>query len=98
MDLRYHPAVQRDISEILTYYSERSTITADRFWDALQERFKEIADNPGHFGFIDESRGLRRARLRHFPYLIVYYQSSKGVKITCIKHEKRHPFVGLFRR
>jgi len=98
MTLRFHPAVQHDINEVLTYYSERSPTTAERFWNALHERFGEIAENPGQFAFINQTRGLRRARLRKFPYLITYYQTSQGVKITCVKHEKRHPLRGQLRR
>jgi len=98
MSLRFHPAVQHDINEVLTYYSERSPTTAERFWKALHERFGEIAENPGQFAFINEARSLRRARLRKFPYLITYYQTSHGVKITCVKHEKRHPLRGQLRR
>jgi plasmid stabilization system protein ParE len=62
MSLRFHPAVQHDINEVLTYYSERSPTTAERFWKALHERFGEIAENPAQFAFINEARGLRRAR------------------------------------
>lgn len=31
-------------------------------------------------------------------FLIVYYQTLDGVKITCVKHEKRHPLRGMKRR
>lgn len=98
MSLCFHPAVQHDINEVLGYYSERSSKAADGFWDALQERFDDIAANPDQFGFIQQARGLRRVRLQKFPYLAIYYQSAAGVKITCVKHEKRHPLQGLFRR
>ena len=91
MKLRFHPLVQRDIDEALSYYEERSTKAAERFWKALDTRLHEIALSPKRFGFIDEKRRMRRVALREFPYLIIYYESSKGTKITCVKHEKRHP-------
>ena len=98
MKLRFHPAVQRDINEVLEYYSERSPIAADRFWDELQTRFHEIAGNPERFGFLNQPRGLRRARLKKFPYVIIFYKTAQGAKITCVKHEHRHPNTGIFRR
>ena len=98
MNLRFHPAVQRDLNEVLDYYSERSLTAADRIWDALHEHLAEIAENPDHFGFIHQTRGLRRVRMRKFPYLIIFYQTRDGVKITCVKHEKRHPHRGMQRR
>jgi plasmid stabilization system protein ParE len=98
MNLAFHRLVQRDINDVLSYYSERSTLAADRFWAALEERFQEISVSPERFGYLDERRGLRRVLLRRFPYLIVYYLSPTGIKVTCVKHKKRHPLVGLLRR
>lgn len=66
MTLRFHPAVQRDINEVLDYYAERSLTVADRFWDDLHERFREITENPDQFGFLHKGRGIRRVRLRSF--------------------------------
>ena len=98
MTLRPHRAVQRDINEVLDYYAECSITAADRFWEDLHQRFREVAENPEQFGFIHKERGLRRVRLRKFPYLVLYYQGGSTVKITCVKHEKRHPLLGLRRR
>ena len=98
MNLRFHPGVQQDINEVLSYYAERSLTAADRFWDDLQVRFREIGEQPERFAYIHRPRGLRRARLRRFPHLIIYYQDAAGVKVTCVKHEKRHPAFGLGRR
>jgi plasmid stabilization system protein ParE len=98
MKLRFHPGVQNDLNEVLDYYSERSLTAVDRFWDDLHGRLSEIEANPQRFAFLHQLRGLRRARLHRFPYLIVYYEAADGVKVTCVKHEKRHPSFGLSRR
>ena len=70
MKLRFHPKVQNDVNEVLDYYSDRSLSAADRFWDDFQHRLTEIAEQPSRFGYIDAKRGLRRVRLRKFPYLV----------------------------
>ena len=98
MTVRFHSAVQREVSEVLDYYSERSMRTADQFWDELEARIEEIAENPKRFTLLDPIRGLRRAKLRKFSYMILYYISAHGVKISCVKHEKRHPNAGMSRR
>ena len=98
MNLRFHPLVQRDINEVLDYYAERSLTAPDRFWEDLHTRFREISEQPQHFSFIHQERGLRRVRLRKFPYLILYYQTAGGIKVTCVKHERRHPSFGIARR
>ena len=98
MNLRFHPLVQRDINEVLDYYAERSLTAPDRFWEDLFTRFHEISEQPQHFNFIHQERGLRRVRLRKFPYLILYYQTAGGIKVTCVKHGRRHPSFGITRR
>lgn len=97
MNLRFHPLVQRDINEVLDYYAERSSSAPGRFWNDLHTRFREISEQPQRFGYIHEARGLRRVRLRKFPHLILYYHDAKGIKVTCVKHEKRHPRFGISR-
>ena len=98
MNLRFHPGVQGDINEVMGYYAERSSTAAERFWDDLHTRFREIGERPQRFGFAREQRGLRGVRLRKFPYWIIYYQSAAGIKVTCVKHVKRHPSFGMQRQ
>lgn len=98
MSLRFHPRVQHDINEVLDYYGDKSLTAADRFWDDLHLRFQEIEQHPGRFPYLHPARGLRRAKLSRFPYLIVCYEGLSGIKIICVKHEKRHPAFGMSRR
>ena len=43
------------------------------------------------------SKVFRRVRLSRFPYLIVYRSESASVRVTLLKHERRHPLYGLQR-
>jgi len=98
VNLYFHASVQRDVDGAADYYSDKSASLGDEFWDDLQERLREIRENPNRFGFHVQRLGLRRARLRGFPYIVIYHVSSRGVKITCVKHNKQHPRFGLSRR
>lgn len=98
MNLDFHPKVQREIRAALRYYAARSPGAADRFWDAVQDRLRDIRDNPHRFGFHHEGRALRGAKLRKYPYCILYRVNSRGVRVTCVKHDKRRPLFGIFRR
>lgn len=40
---------------------------------------------------------LRRVRLKSFPYLIVYRDTPASIRVTLLKHERRHPLYGLKR-
>jgi plasmid stabilization system protein ParE len=50
MRLVYHPAVQKDVNAILSYYDRVSPELADELWDELNRVIEQIASNPqrGH--------------------------------------------------
>jgi plasmid stabilization system protein ParE len=65
MRLRYHPLVQRDVTEILTYYEAISPALADGFWDEFEDTIVRIQEAPTHCHF--DATGLRRTNMQGFP-------------------------------
>lgn len=98
MKLSYHPAVQRDVNGILSYYrSESGESLADRFFDALSICLDEIARHPERFPPYLGHHRFRRAKLGTFPHIVVFRILYDKVRVTVIKHEKRHPSFGMSR-
>ncbi len=98
MRLSYHPATQRDVDEILRHYRrEGGDALSDRFWHDLMDRLDEISKYPKRFSPYLRHPNFRRARLRRFPHLIVFRTLNDRIRITVIKHEKRHPAFGMGR-
>ena len=78
-----------DLSDIWNYtYSKWSEDQADKYYQMLQDTFKQIADNPGlgkdYSIVIDKLLGFRAGR--H----IVFYRSIEGDKIEVLRilHEQ----------
>lgn len=42
---------------------------------------------------------IQRSLMKRFPY-VIYFRAVDGasIRITVVKHEKRHPLFGLYRR
>ena len=98
MNLTFHPAVGRDVKAILAYYhKEGGERLADRFFSELQARFVEIAEQPTRFPYYLGNQILRRTTLHKFPYLILFRILPDSVRVSVVKHEKRHPNYGLWR-
>lgn len=98
MNLIFHPAVERDIKAIQSYYcKEGGEPLVDRFSAELKARFIEISEHPTRFPFYLSNRILRRATLHKFPYLILFRILPECVRASVVKHEKRHPNYGLWR-
>lgn len=99
MRLSYHPATQRDVNEILDYYrTEGGDALADRFYADLMARLDDVASRPERFAPYLGHAVFRRARLRRFPHVIVFRILRDCIRVTVIKHEKRHPAFGMGRR
>jgi plasmid stabilization system protein ParE len=95
MRLVYHPKVQKDVNGILRYYEGVSSNLADEFWNELRRFIELIGENPGHSH--PAERGLRRVNLRRFPYHILFRHLPMTIRIVVVRHNKRHPNVGVRR-
>ena len=96
MKVVYHPAVQRDVSKILRHYDGINDRLGDEFWEELNSFISQAADHPQRFHF--EGRDRRRVNLRRFPYHFLFREIPGGIRLTVLRHHKRHPARGLDRR
>ena len=92
MRLEYHPAVQKDFNDALDYYESKAGLhVADRFEAEFRASVAALKMGPTRFPFYQGSQLFRRVRLKFFPYVIVYRESPDVIRITLLKHERRHP-------
>ena len=90
MTLEFHPAVQQDFNAAIDYYAAEGGGHHERQGARLQV-------SPRQFAFYQGTTAFRRIRLRHFPYVVVYREKLDVVRVTILKHEKRHPRFGMNR-
>jgi plasmid stabilization system protein ParE len=97
--LTFHPLVQKDLNEILSYYErEASPEVADRFETEFRAALAAIKESPKHFPYYLKQRRYRRFALPTFPHLILYRETSISIRVMVLKHVKRSPGFGLRRR
>jgi len=92
----YHPAVQREVNRILKHYDGISSRLADEFWDELMLRIAAAAKHPEQFHFAEAA--LRRANLKQFPYHFLFRALPGKIRITVVRHNKRHPHHTMERK
>jgi len=99
MTVEFHPAVQRDFNETLDHYEAQGGLhLADRFEREFRACLAAVQAGPSQFSFYLKSDVFRRIRLESFPYVVIYREMADSVRITALKHEKRHPRFGMGRR
>lgn len=93
----YDVAARFDVLEIVEYYEEiEGPQLADRFTSELQKFIEYVAQRPESFAEV--RAGLRRANLVTFPHHVIFQiVDSETIKILTVKHDRRHPDLGLNR-
>jgi plasmid stabilization system protein ParE len=96
MRIEYHPDLEKELIEVRSYYNDRSPGLGDEFVDEFERQVLRIAAMPERWMIVRSD--VRRALMKRFPYVILFrILSEEAVRITVVKHERRHPAYGLHR-
>jgi len=95
-ELVFHPKVPNEVRDYLEHYASISQELEEAFWTELNLSLESAALNPQHHHF--DSNGLRRANLTRFPYHILFRVFPDYIRITVIRHNRRHPSFGTKRK
>ncbi len=97
MRVEYHPFIGDELQEIRDYYEARSQGLGDDFVNEFEQQVLRIASMPLRWMIVRAD--LRRALMKRFPYVIFFRMiGEESIRVTVVKHEKRHPAFGLSRR
>lgn len=96
MKLALHPAVRRELRDIIDRYDRLSDQAGDRFIEEVNTAFQRIKADPEHFHFITER--FRRCNLKRFPYNVVFEVHGSTIRVAAVRHHSRHPDFGLRRQ
>lgn len=91
----YHPRIPADVREILGYYDSISPRLGNEFWLELQGALEYAREFPERHYF--DPSGRRRASLSRFPYHFLFRVFDSYIRITVVRHNKRHPNYGASR-
>ena len=97
MRIDYHPAIADELEEIRKHYEACSPGLGSDFVDEFERQILMIAAMPTRW--MVASGDIRRSLMKRFPYVILFrIVSDESIRVTVVKHERRHPAFGLFRR
>ena len=97
MRIDYHPAIAVELEEIREHYEACSPGLGSDFVDEFERQILTISAMPTRW--MVASGDIRRALMKRFPYVILFrIVGADSIRVTVVKHERRHPAFGLFRR
>ncbi|MBC8180366.1 type II toxin-antitoxin system RelE/ParE family toxin [candidate division KSB1 bacterium] len=97
MRIEYHPAIERELREITKYYNECSPGLGVEFLNEFERQILRIASMPTRWMAVESN--VRRSLMKRFPY-VIYFRvlDNDTLRVTVVKHQRRHPDYGLNRR
>lgn len=96
MIVEYHPRVEQELEEARQFYENRAPGLGGEFIDEFEREVLRIAAAPRRWVVL--TRDVRRALMKRFPYIIYFRQPNPNrLRITVVKHQRRHPVFGLGR-
>jgi toxin ParE1/3/4 len=97
MRVEYHPAIEAELRAIRSYYEEQSPGLGGQFIDEFERQVLSLAAQPERWMVVTED--IRRCLMRRFPYIIYFRRvDSDRIRVTVVKHQRRHPDCGRERK
>lgn len=89
MKLHYLADAKAEVREALAYYRERSAVAARNLRNGIEINHKIIREFPEAWHPLPE--GVRAARIRGFPYSLLYCIRADAAVIVAFAHHSRRP-------
>ena len=87
MMLRWHAEARAEAAA--AFYNDKQPGLAQRFLDDLEEALHRIQRNPQACRQVEAA--IRKCRVAHFPYGIIYRVRSDLIEIIAVMHLRRSP-------
>jgi plasmid stabilization system protein ParE len=87
--LRVRDEAEEDLLQGCEWYAIRRSGMGDRLLDAIDLLLQRIAAHPEQWA--EGFRGIRRAIIPRFPYVIYFLVEGSLVEVIAISHGKLHP-------
>jgi plasmid stabilization system protein ParE len=89
MTYSFHPLASKELDEAVAHYLAVDTELANRFLDEVDSAIGRILEYPNAWQKLREN--VRRCRLKHFEYGLVYKVLDSEAMILAVMHLRRDP-------
>ena len=87
--VRFHDLVDCDVRAAEGYYLRRSESLGEAFRINVEEKIADVIGSPSLYGVAFDS--VRFARIRRFPYLVIFEQDESELRIYGVFHSASDP-------
>lgn len=84
-----HPDAAEEIKQTTAFYNKQQAGLEKRFIEDLEDGIERICAHPLRYKIVEGE--VRKCRLEHFPYLLIYQVQGEQVEIIALMHLRREP-------
>ncbi len=88
--IRFRPAAAREFAADFRHYEHDYPGRGDRFVAAVGAILRDIEEHPKRYPLLQEP-DIRSAKVKRFPYRVVYVIVGADVDVLAVAHAKRRP-------
>lgn len=89
MSFRWHGEARAEVDEAAAFYRDKHPDLARRFLDNLEATLRRIGRHPRAYRQVEGA--IRKCRVAHFPYGVIYRVQSEFIEIIAVIHLRRSP-------
>lgn len=89
MRFRWHGEARAEADAAAAFYKDKQSGLAVRFLDALDDALHRIQRHPLAYRQVENE--IRKCRVTHFPYCVIYRTRSEYIEILAVMHLRRAP-------
>ena len=88
--IRFRPAAAREFAADFRHYENDHPGRGDRFVAAVGVVLEAIAEHPERYPLL-QAPDIRSAKVKRFPYRVVYVVIGDEIDVIAVAHAKRRP-------
>ena len=97
MKVEYDPRAVSDLNHSVDYYNRQRSGLGDELRSEVYSAIDRVCASPTQYPMVENN--LRRSLVHRFPYSVLFRLiESDSIRILVIRHQRRHPRFGIYRR
>ncbi|MBN2088811.1 type II toxin-antitoxin system RelE/ParE family toxin [candidate division KSB1 bacterium] len=86
---QFHPDAFSEADTAAQFYEDQKSQLGKRFIEALTDTISRIRRDPQLYPKVKDN--IRKCRILHFPYGVIYREQKNFIEIIAVMHFKRKP-------
>jgi plasmid stabilization system protein ParE len=96
MNYCFHPAAEAEHLESVGYYESKRAGLGVSYLAEFERTMNDVCKVPHRYP-VDKHPDVRRIRMKKFPFVVLFRESSGTVQVLAVAHSRRRPQYWLGR-